>query len=182
MPSSTLDTAVDVAGEAQQRLYRRRRLGYRVTSVALTLLVGAALVDASDVTVYGVDTDHAVASAAGWQLDVRYGTRSRPALATPFEIEVRREGGFDGPVTIAVSADYLAMWDENGLDPQPTGETQDGDTLQWTFEPPDGDVLVVSYDARIEPGAQNGKDGRVAVLDPSGAELVAVEFRTDLLP
>lgn len=182
MTTSTLRDAVDLGSEDLIHVYRRRRLGYLVTTTLLTLLVTGAVVDVSGIAVYGVDTDHARARADGWELDVRYGTRTRPALATPFDIEVRRAGGFDGPVTVAVTSDYLAMWDENGLDPEPSSVTQDDQFLYWTFEPPPGEVLVVSFDARIEPAAQNGQTGRVAVVDPSGAEVVAVDFRTDVLP
>ena len=103
---------------------------------------------------------------------MRYGTVSRPALATPFEIEMTRPGGFDGPVTVAVTSSYLAMWDENGLDPSPAEETATAEETLWTFEPPAGEVLAIMFDARIEPGAQSGRSGRVAVLDEDGTEIV----------
>lgn len=182
MHGATIDDTVDLARPENRRQRRIRQAGYAATTALLTALVLGAVLDGAGVDVYGVDTAHATAASAGWELDVRYGTRSRPALATPFDIEVTRAGGFDGPVTIAVSSDYLAMWDENGLDPQPTAETQDSEYLRWTFEPPPGEVLAVSFDARIEPGAQNGEAGRVAVLDEAGRELVAVDVRTTVLP
>jgi hypothetical protein len=182
MQGPTIDDTVDLARPEHRRLRRRRHAGYAATTAVLALLVVGAVLDGAGVDVYGVDTAHATAASGDWELDVRYGTRSRPALATPFDIEVTRTGGFDGPVTIAVSSSYLAMWDENGLDPQPAVETQDGEYLQWTFDPPAGEVLAVSFDARIEPGAQNGEAGRVAVLDEAGRELVAVDVRTTVLP
>ena len=107
---------------------------------------------------------------------------SRPALATPFGIEVTSPDGFDEPITVAVRSEYLAMWDENGLDPSPAEESSDGQSTLWTYDPPDGDTLAISFDARIEPAAQNGESGRVAVLDGNGVELVSVDFRTRVLP
>jgi hypothetical protein len=162
----------------------RRKVGYTLTVVVLTALVGAAVVDAAaPFGIYGVQTRSTSATAAdGTQLEVRYGTVSRPALATPFDIEVRSPDGFDGPITVAVLSEYLALWDENGLDPAPSEETADGESTLWTFDPPAGNVLAISFDARIEPAAQNGERGRVAVVDDTGAELVAVDFRTRVLP
>lgn len=181
---STVDPAVrvDVADGAGVRT--KRRILYGATTVVLVGVLGVAVVDGlGAVDVYGVDTGHARGTGGGFELDVRYATVSRPALATPFEITVRRPGGFDGPVILAVASDYLSMWDENGLDPQPSSETSTRDTLIWEIEPPDeGDVLVVDLDARIEPAVQRGKAGRVSVLDDEGAEVVAVEFSTRILP
>ena len=107
---------------------------------------------------------------------------SRPALATPFDIEVHRAGGFDGPVRIAVDQEYLRMWDENGLVPAPSAETVMGPWVVWEFDPPIGDTLFVSYDARIEPAAQEGRSGAVAVLDDDDAPIVQVDFTTRVWP
>lgn len=169
---------------ADGRRVRSRRLWlYRLTTGVLALIVGGAAIDALGLyPVYGVDSRHAVAEAGGYELDVRYAAVSRPAVATPFDIEVRRPGGFDGPVTVGVSSDYLSMWDENGLDPAPAKETASPGLLVWEFDPPAGDVLAISFDARIEPAAQQGKRGSVAVLDPEGAPFVSVSFSTRLRP
>lgn len=174
---------VDIDSPDGARLRGRRGWLYRVTAAALTAIVLGAVVDALGLyPVYGVDSRHAVAAGGGFELDVRYAAVSRPAVATPFDIEVRRPGGFAGPVTVGVSSAYLSMWDENGLDPSPSRETSSPDLLIWEFEPPDGEALAISFDARIEPAAQQGKRGTVAVLDPAGAPLVSVSFRTRLRP
>ena len=172
-----------VDGEDGRRLRSRRLWLYRVTTAALGAIVVAAVLDALGVyPFFGVDSRHAVARAQGYELDVRYAEVSRPAVATPFDIEVRRDGGFDGPVTVGVSSDYLSMWDENGLDPAPSKETAQPGMLIWEFDPPPGDALEISFDARIEPAAQEGKRGFVTVLGPEGNPLVAVSFRTRLRP
>ena len=182
--TGTIEPAVHVGLADGRSILRRRRLLYATTSFVLALLVGLAVVDAAGFAdVYGVDTDHVRADGGGYALDVRYGTLSRPALATPLEITVVRAGGFDGPVTVAISAEYLSIWDENGLDPDPASSTTEGDWLIWEFDPPlRGDTLSVSFDGRIEPAAQRGKRGRVAVLDDAGNEAVSVSFQTRVLP
>ena len=73
------------------------------------------------------------------------------------------------------------MWDENGLDPDVAGATADDEWLIWEFDPPDGDTLAIDFDARIEPAAQRGESGRVAVLE-DGEPVVEVSFETDLRP
>ncbi len=185
MATGTTEGIAHLGDTPRHSVLRRRRLGYVITTIALSALIGLAVVDAvAPFGVYGVDTDTASASGAdGFDLEVRYATVSRPALATPFDIVVRREGGFDGQqVTVAVLSGYLAMWDENGLDPGPAEETADATYSFWTFDTPEGDTLRIALDARIEPAAQTGERGRVAVVDDAGTELVAVDFETRVLP
>ena len=74
------------------------------------------------------------------------------------------------------------MWDENGLVPAPSAETVMGPWVVWEFDPPIGDTLLVSYDARIEPAAQEGRSGAVAVLDEDDAVIVQVDFTTRVWP
>ena len=176
-----ISTVGDLAPEAGRSPITRRLL-HTTTTAVLTLIIGLAVVDGFDVAdIYGVDTATAEASGGGYDLAVRYGTVTRPALATPFEIVVTHEGGFDGPITIAVDRAYLAMWDENGLVPAPSAETSGDESVVWEFDPPTGDTLTVFYDARIEPAAQSGRAGRVAVLDDDRA-VAEVRFETRVLP
>jgi hypothetical protein len=176
-----ISTVGELAPEAGRSPIARRLL-YTATTAALTLILGLAVLDGFDVAdVYGVDTATAEASGGGYELAVRYGTVTRPALATPFEIVVTHDGGFDGPITIAVDRAYLAMWDENGLVPAPSAETSDDEWVEWEFDPPTGDTLTVFFDARIEPAAQSGRAGRVAVLDDDRA-VAEVRFETRVLP
>lgn len=170
-------------GEDRQRdVRRRRRLGTTIGAALLATIMSVAVLDGLDVVdVVGVD-DRTVSAVVGpLELEVRYPSVTRPALAAPFEIVVRRQGGFDGPVEIAVDARYLMAWDVNGVLPVPAGETSDGDVVVWEFDPPPSEVLHVRYDGRIEPARQEGATGRVAVVD-GAAELVAVSFETRVMP
>jgi hypothetical protein len=161
----------------------KRRTGYTVTTVFLAGVMLVAAIDAVEGNaLLGVDSTTERATVDDLELAVTYGVVSRPALATPFDIDVRRDGGFDGPVRIAVDQEYLRMWDENGLVPAPSAETVMGPWVVWEFDPPIGDRLLVSYDARIEPGAQEGRSGAVAVLDESDSPVVQIAFTTRIWP
>ena len=177
-----VDPIVVPGSPAAARTLRSRRFVYGAMSLALTTLLGLAVAESwGAVVAYGVDTSLARTEGGGYRLGVRYATVSRPALATPFEITVDRSGGFDGPVTVAVTRDYLALWDENGLSPAPSAETTLGEWLVWEFDPPPGERFSVAYDGRIEPGAQTGTAGRVALMDDDVA-VAEVSFRTRVLP
>jgi hypothetical protein len=129
----------------------------------------------------GVRSGTVSASGAGFDLTVTYAVVTRPGLATPWSIEVRRDGGFDGPVTIATTGDYLDMFDENGLDPDPSSATATPEVVIWEFEPPDGDTLTITLDARIEPAVQWGKSAVTSVL-VGGSPVVEVHYRTWVVP
>src|SRR5688572_12548450 len=161
----------------------KRKTGYALTTLFLAGLMAVVVLDAFEGNAFlGVDSTTEHASAGDLDLAVTYGVVSRPALATPFDIEVRQAGGFDGPVRIAVDQEYLRMWDENGLVPAPSAETVMGHWVVWEFDPPVGDTLLVTYDARIEPAAQSGRSGDVAVLAADDAVLTEVSFTTRVMP
>jgi hypothetical protein len=133
--------------------------------------------------VYGVRIAEVSGTAGGYELTVRYASVSRPGLATPWSVEVRRPGGFQGPVTLATTDEYFDLFDENGLDPDPQKATDDGQRIIWEFEAPEqGDTLTVSFDARIEPAQQLRRvAARTAVLD-DGAVAVSVDYATFVMP
>lgn len=130
---------------------------------------------------WGVSSETKTASGGGYDLSVEYASVSRPGLATPWSVKVQRRGGFDGPITIATDGRYFDMFDENGFDPQPTSEINDGEMLVWEFDPPEGDTLNLSFDARIEPAAQSGRDGLTQVR-VGGRPVVSVSYHTRLMP
>ena len=157
---------------------RRARWLRRVFSAALTLfLLGAAL------NVYGVRTADVRAAAGDYELSVHYAEVTRPGLATPWSVEVRRAGGFDEEITLRTTGSYFDLFDENGLDPDPASATSDGEDITWQFDPPEGEVLSISFDARIEPAVQlTWIDAETSVLGPDGEPEVTVRYRTLVLP
>ena len=161
----------------------KRRTGYVLTTAFLTALMLVVAIDSlGSNAILGVDSTTTRAAADGVSLAVTHGVVSRPALATPFDIEVHQDGGFEGPVRVAVDQEYLRMWDENGVVPAPSAETVMGPWVVWEFDPPIGDTLLVSYDGRIEPAAQEGRSGAVAVLDADDVVIAEVQFTTRVLP
>ncbi len=176
-----LSTIGDLGPESDRGLLKRRVL-YSVTTITLTVILALGVMDVLGwVDAYGVTSARVAATGGGYTLEVQYPAVTRPAMASPFEISVERPGGFDGPITLAVTREYLKIWDENGLFPAPSSETVRGEWVEWEFDPPDVDVLTVYYDARIEPAVQSGQGGAVAVVD-DGEQIVAVEFYTEVRP
>ena len=167
---STAPEDVDMGRVRRARAMRRSFL----VVLAAFLLLGA-------LGFLGVRSRSVSASGGGYDLEVTYGAVSRPGLATPWSVEVSREGGFEGPVTVATTAAYFDLFDENSLDPEPTSSTTVGDQLVWEFDPPPGDTLSISLDARIEPGVQRGREGTTSVLD-GGRPVATVRYRTRVLP
>lgn len=133
---------------------------------------------------YGVRVETASASGGGLEVAVTYASVTRPGLATPWSLELRRPGGFPDGVTVAVTSSYFDAFDENGFSPTPVEETDDGRRTIWRFAPSAGDTLEVSLDARLEPGVQLTRvKGRVEVLaGPGGPPVVGLAFSTFVMP
>lgn len=171
-----VDVVPTAPGESNLATSRRARTLRRVF---MTLLFGVLALGLAGWL--GVRSATATASGGGYELTVTYGQVSRPGLATPWSLEIRHPGGFDGPVTVSTSTGYLDMFDENGFDPQPSKSTATPDTVVWEFDPPEGDTLGVSFDGRIEPGAQWGRSGESSVL-VDGKPVVTAKYKTWVLP
>jgi hypothetical protein len=168
---------VPTAPEEPDLLHSRRARMVRrlfMTVLACVLALGLA-------GLLGVQTATKTAAGGGYELTVTYGRVSRPGLATPWSLEIRHPGGFDGPVTVSTNSKYMDLFDENGFDPQPSKATATPDAVVWEFDPPDGDTIGVSLDGRIEPGAQWGGTGETSVL-VDGKPVVTVKYKTWVLP
>ncbi|HVE91105.1 MAG TPA: hypothetical protein VNE62_02230 [Actinomycetota bacterium] len=172
------DTGTSTAPDPQpiSRLKRARTLR-RVALGVLFVFLALSLAGA-----FGVRTRTVSASFGGYTLEQEYATITRPGLATPWALTVRKPGGFDGPVTVGVSASYFDIFDENGIDPEPSSSTTGPNgLLLWEFEPPDGDSLEISFDARLEPARQSGARGRSVVFEDDRA-VVSVSYVTRVAP
>lgn len=163
-----------------RRRMRHRRLTSWLTSLVLAAVMGSAVLDGVGLLeVWGVDTATVAAKGPGaTELEVRYATVTRPALATPLEIVVTRPGGFDDDVELAVDVDYLELFDLNGVIPGPNAERSDDGRVIWTFDAPEGDTLRVVYEARIEPGVQLEERRGVVSLLEAGEVVATVRFST----
>jgi hypothetical protein len=155
---------------------RRARTGRRLFMVLLFAVVALGLSG-----LLGVRSRTTTVRGGGYELTVTYAQVARPGLATPWSLEIRHPGGFDGPVTVSTTTKYLDLFDENGFDPDPTTSTATSDEVIWEFEPPDGDTLGISLDARIEPGAQWGRTGETSVL-VDGRPVATATYKTWVMP
>jgi hypothetical protein len=168
-------TEPEPVAEARVRRWRSLR---RLFFVGLCLFLGLGLLE-----VYGVRTSETSATGGGYELTVSYATVSRPGLATPWSAEIRRPGGFDGPVTVTTTSDYIEAFDENSLDPEPSSATTDADRIIWEFDPPpEGDTLTISLDARIEPSVQLQRVTGVTEVLEQDEPVVSVRYRTWVMP
>lgn len=171
LPESTID-------DEQSASQTRTSVMVRRAVLVLFLL----FVVAGAVGLLGVHSTTASTSENGWTLELEYAEVARGGLDVPWEVTVEREGGFDGPITLALTGDYLDIYETQAFHPEPSASMRDATTLFLEFDPPpSGEVFVVAYDAYIQPGSQLGKDAGVAVVD-QGVQTARVEFTTRLLP
>jgi hypothetical protein len=155
------------------------RHSYWLRLIGVVLL--AAFIVAGAVGIMGVRSRSVSATGTdGTTVTLTYASVTRPGLATPWEVVIERPGGFDGPLTLRTSTAYLAAFDENGLAPDPSASTTDDDETVWEFEPPEGDTMVVWFDARWEPAVQWRRTGTTAV--EVGDETIAVSYTTWVWP
>lgn len=134
--------------------------------------------------VLGVKTTRAAAYDNGYSMEVTHAAVTRGGLATPFAIEVGTEDGSALPevVTLRITSDYLALFDDNGMEPTPVAAFNTGDSTSWDFEVPPGEsTLEVVLDARLEPAVQWG-EAAIAELWIGGERIVTIEFRSWVLP
>lgn len=171
LPTSTLQD-LESRGQDLAGLWGRRAFLALLSLVLLAALGG----------LLGVRSDTVSAAEDGWSLELEHPTVARAGLDVPLTATVRHEGGFGDVVTLALTGDYLDIYEEQGFQPAPSASRRDGETLYLTFDAPaEGEVLVVAYDGYVQPAAQRGRDATLAVLT-DGREVAAVSFRTRLLP
>jgi hypothetical protein len=156
----------------------RRARDVRRAGLAILVLVIALGLS----SVLGARSATTASTARGYTLAVTHAVVTRPGLATPFRIDVGHAGGFADPVTIAVSRQMFERFDFQNFYPNPSTETGSDDYLYYEFDPPPGDRLRVSLDARTSPD-QNGSAERYQVaLVVAGQPVTEVSFRLVVMP
>ena len=165
-------------GRREPRPVWHRRIG--VGLLSLVVLAGAT-------GWLGVRSDATTAEAAGYRLAVTYARTARSGLDVPLRIELTAPGPLaDGPlaegVTLSISREYLNIFEQQGFHPEPASTTGDAQNVHLTFDPPpSGNVLVVDFDAYIQPSSQQGADAVIALV-VDGAVVVSVDISTFLWP
>jgi hypothetical protein len=158
--------------EAAARGSQRLRVG---ALVVLTLFVLAGLFN-----VFGVRSTTTRGSDGPLSLAVEHPGVARAGLAAPLTITVQRAGGFEGPLEVRISSDYMGSFDENGLDPEPDSAASDGEWLVWTWDEVDGTTHEIDFDGRLEPGVHWRFQGAVQVRTAN--EMVDVDLDTWVAP
>ena len=131
----------------------------------------------------GLRTREAAASNDQLRVVVTYAQVARPGISAPFEIAIDSVGGGELPdeLDVEVSSAYLAMFDENGLGPEPDTAASDGTTETWTYRPQGEAALHIDLDARVQPNVHSGETATVRVAGP-GVHPIQLEVRTWVLP
>jgi hypothetical protein len=161
---------------------RGRRLLYGLVNALIVGVLGLAVLDGIDVVhTVGVDVRTVdAAGPAGLGLAVDYTAVTRPALAGPLRIHV--SGLRDGQrVRIGIDRAYLAAWDHNAAFPAPDTEASVEPWIVWEYDA-SGPDLVIDIDARLEPGVQDSRNGRIAILDDDDTPVTQVAFTTHVRP
>jgi len=170
--STTADVSVD---------HRRSTPGLWARRAFIALL--ALVVIAGLVGLFGVHSRSVAARGRGGEvLAVHYASIARAGLSTPFQITVHDPGGFDGPVVLAVSRDYLDLFDVNSVNPQPDSERGNPANVVWQFDTPHNSTFVVSVDLQVQSSRHFGQSGYVVLERESGRHIARAEFRTNLAP
>ncbi len=147
-----------------------------------TLTGFALFVVASAFTLFGVRTSVASAEGGGYDLSVEHPAVARAGLDTVWQVTVRRDRPLDRELELTVTGAYLDLFETQAFHPEPAESSRDGDTLHLTFTTtPGSDTFVVAYDAYIQPSAQRGRAGTVAVV-VDGDAVVTASFTTHLIP
>lgn len=166
----TAPETTDVATERRGRWARRAGLA------AFGLLVLLGLVGA-----LGITTRTTSATGAdGLRAELTYPVLARPGLGVPYRLVISRPAGFDRPIEVRVSLSYIEAFDENGFNPDPRDSTTLGDELIWTFDPPPGSSLTITFDSRVEPGLQWSRGGTTTVIVDD--ERLVLDHRVWILP
>ncbi|HEY4608613.1 MAG TPA: hypothetical protein VIH06_05395 [Ilumatobacteraceae bacterium] len=182
--TSTMEAPVRYDHAAGKGPRRKRRALYLVCNTVLCLVVLAAVLEtATGAPLYGVDTGTVSVSNETAKLEVEYPKATRGQLVSSLRITAERPGGFDGPVVLAISSDYLDPFLNQGPTPEPSSETADDSDVVMTFDAPPGDTFVVDWNLTAEPiGKFTTVSARVALLDDNQNALASVNFDTKLRP
>ena len=129
---------------------RRARNARRAGLILLALFVLAGLTG-----FLGIRTASVTGEADGYRMTVTHAQVTRAGIAVPFHVRVTHAGGFDGPLTLAISEGLLERFDFQNFYPNPSAERGTADYVYYDFDPPPGDVFELNLDARTSPD-QNG--------------------------
>lgn len=147
------------------------------------LILAAAVVAACLAGLLGGRDASTTASANGYDLKVDYPQISRGGLPTEWRIQVTRPGGISAPLTVAVTRDYLDMFDLQTILPEPALQAGDPQYLYFSFERSPGGTFDVSLLGRtVEALDQVGSHRAEVVVLVDGTDVVRAAHDTVVVP
>ena len=156
---------------------RRARSARRGGIVMLAIIVGAGLSG-----FLGIRSATVTAAGGGYQLEVTHAQVTRAGIAVPFHARATHPGGFDGPLTLAISEGLLERFDFQNFYPNPAKETASGQYVYYEFDPPPGDVFELNLDARTAPDQNGSTTVYRTALIVDDAPVAEVSFRVWVVP
>jgi hypothetical protein len=106
---------------------------------------------------------------------------TRPGLPIRWEFEVTHEDGFDQPIRLATTFDYLHLFDISNLEPDAASSTGTDTEVIYVFDPPPGDGFRVSMDGNAEPGFHELPVATTTLI-VDGRPVVSVTYATKVVP
>jgi hypothetical protein len=176
------DPAADnTTANITSRSSRVGQAGSRLFVVVLLVICAASVVG-----VLGGRTATATASGNGYRLSLSYPETSRPGLDIRWQLSIQHPGGFDRPITIAVTAAYFDLFETQGFYPTPAETTRDDRFVFMTFTPPArGATFRVLFDAYLQPYIAVGDllaNDAVVELLAHDRRVASLHYRTWVLP
>ena len=169
--SSTLENLTGLETARRGRITRR---------VGFALLLGILLV--SFLGVFGPSRKTITTTDGLDELSLYYGSVVRSGQAVPMEITVTRAGGFDGPVTLAFDRAVFERFDFQNWYPNPSSEVGEGAEVVYEFDPPEGDTLQVTLDARVAPTQFGGRHKYSLHIDSDGVPTALTDYVVWVVP
>jgi hypothetical protein len=152
-----------------------------IRRVALVLL--AALVAVGLTGFLGVRAGTVSASANGYELLVKHPWITRGGEDADWSLEVTRRGGFDRPVTIAYTREYLDFFQVDNVFPEPASQVSSPPYLYFTFAVPPGEDLDIAFPAQAIPSVTDaGRHGAEVIVLVDGRPMVRASYNTWLVP
>jgi hypothetical protein len=169
--TSTLQGLKGAPAARRGRIWRRTALG------VLLVIVGLSFFGA-----YGPSERDVKTVDGDYTLTMEYGSVVRSGQAVPMEIAITRTGGFDGPVTVVFDQVVFDHFDFQNWYPNPSTEIGEEDQVVYEFDPPEGDTLAISLDARVAP-TQWGSRGEYSLfVDVDGTPTAATNYVVWVIP
>lgn len=168
---STLSDVISARGDRRGMVGRRLAVGAMLVVVlaGATGFLGVRARTVSDV------------GDSGYRLSLTYPRIARSGLDIPWELRLVHPGGFSDDIVVAVSANYFDIFEFQGMHPEPSAETADGDYVYLTFDAPKGETFTTTLDTYVQPASQVGRDAKTAVFI-GGRKVAQVSYSTWLVP